>query len=205
MMDWNELIFTAADHPAATASVFLAAYVLLHLAVKRLFRPRFPRKFKARVVHVCDGDSIWVKQRFGRRVKLRLIGIDAPETEQAFGRDATECLKRKIAGEAVDVTAVGVDPYGRLVSRVMLGKTDVSEFMIREGLAWPYWRYFARLSQDDAVRYNTACESAKKKKKGLWQETNPLAPWTWRENHRSWLARLLYAMRRLFRRLFGLR
>ncbi len=205
MTDCNDLIFVAAEHPAATAGVFLLLYLLLHLAAKRLFRPRFPRKFKARVVHVCDGDSIWVKQRWGRRVKLRLIGMDAPETEQAFGRDATDCLKRKIAGEAVDVTAVGVDPYGRLVSRVMLGKTDVSEFMIREGLAWPYWRYFSRLTQDETVRYNAACESAKKKRKGLWQEANPLAPWTWRENHRSWIARLLYALRRFLRRLVGLR
>ena len=203
MMSFDQFIFTAADHPLISAGVVLFVWLLVRRFIRRLFRPRFPRTFTARVTYVCDGDSVWVKPRWGRRTKLRLIGMDAPETEQAFGRDATEVLTKKIGGTTISVTAVGVDPYGRLISRVQLGNTDVSEFMIKAGLAWPYTRYFSRLSQNDVVRYTAAGDSARKARRGLWQEANPLAPWTWRERHRSWWSRFLFWLTRWVKRLMG--
>lgn len=203
MMSFDQFIFEVCEHPLMSAGVVVLSWFFVRHFIRRLFRPRFPQTFRARVTYVCDGDSIWVKSRWGHRTKLRLIGIDAPETEQAFGRDATEVLTKKIGGTTVFVTAVGVDPYGRLISRVQLGKTDVSEFMIKEGLAWPYTRYFSRLSQNDVVRYTAAGDSARKARRGLWQETNLLAPWTWREQHRSWWSRFLFWLTRWIKRFMG--
>lgn len=177
-------------------------YGLLRRALKPLFRPRFPRHFTARTTYVCDGDSIWVAPRWGGRRKLRLLGMDAPETDQAFGPEATRCLRRKLSGAVLDVTALGVDPYGRLISRVMIGRTDVSEFMIREGLAWPYRRYYRRLSQEEALRYDAACRMAKSKRLGLWREKNPTPPWVWRERQRTWLSRFWFWLSRLWKRFF---
>ena len=202
MTDFDLFIFEAAEHPLLCAGAVGLVWLVCRRLIRYLFRPRFPRTFTARVTYVCDGDSIWVKPRWNRHTKLRLIGMDAPETEQAFGRDATETLRRKIAGETVTVTAVGVDPYGRLISRILLGRTDISEFMIKEGLAWPYQRYYARLTQNEVVRYNAAYESAKKARRGLWQEKNPLAPWTWREQHRTWWTRFLFWFTRWLKRLW---
>ncbi len=203
MMSFDQFIFEVCEHPLMSAGVVVLSWFFVRHFIRRLFRPRFPQTFRARVTYVCDGDSIWVKSRWGHRTKLRLIGMDAPETEQAFGRDATEVLTKKIGGTTVFVTAVGVDPYGRLISRVQLGKTDVSEFMIKEGLAWPYTRYFSRLSQNDVVRYTAAGDSARKARRGLWQETNPLAPWIWREQHRSWWSRFLFWLTRWIKRFMG--
>ena len=203
MMSFDQFIFEVCEHPLISAGVVFLSWFFVRRFIRRLFRPRFPQTFTARVTYVCDGDSMWVKPRWGHRTKLRLIGMDAPETEQAFGRDATEVLTKKIGGTTVFVTAVGVDPYGRLISRVQLGKTDVSEFMIKEGLAWPYTRYFSRLSQNDVVRYTAAGDSARKARRGLWQETNPLPPWTWREQHRSWWSRFLFWFTRWIKRLTG--
>lgn len=203
MTDFDRFIFEAAEHPLMSFVLVILFWFLGRRFIKRLFRPRFPRTFSARVTYVCDGDSVWVKPRWGRRTKLRLIGMDAPETEQAFGRDATEVLRKKIAGAWVSVTAVGVDPYGRLISRVELGRTDVSEFMIKEGFAWAYRRYFARLSQKDVVRYSAAETSAREARRGLWQEKNPSAPWTWREEHRTLWTRFLFWLTRWLTRLLG--
>ncbi|HGJ5916276.1 MAG TPA: thermonuclease family protein, partial [Arsenophonus nasoniae] len=41
--------------------------------------------FSGRVVNVIDGDTVFVLTE-GKRVKVRLIGIDAPELGQPFGR-----------------------------------------------------------------------------------------------------------------------
>jgi len=63
--------------------VLLLLWLVRHLSRRR----RFPLVFEARVEHVCDGDSIIVRGCFGR-VKLRIAGMDAPETAQARGTRA---------------------------------------------------------------------------------------------------------------------
>ena len=43
--------------------------------------------WSGKVVHVADGDTITV-QRDGKRVKVRLYGIDTPEKAQWYGQKA---------------------------------------------------------------------------------------------------------------------
>lgn len=119
-----------------------------------LFRKHsLPWRFRARVTYVCDGDSIWVKTWYGRRVKLRLLGIDAPETEQAFGGMSQIILARMIEGRRIDVAAVDRDIYGRYVSALLCDGEDVCLRMIERGAAWPYFHYFNRMPRDVAQRY----------------------------------------------------
>ncbi len=75
--------------------------------------------------------------------------------------------------------------------------------MIKEGLAWPYTRYFSRLSQNDVVRYTAAGDSARKARRGLGQETNPLDPWRWREQLRSSGSLFLFWLTRWIKRFMG--
>ena len=202
MTDADSIILLAAEHPLPVAFCFLAFYLACRCAIKRLFRPRFPQKFSGRVVYVCDGDTIWLKTRWGKRVKLRLVGMDAPESDQSYGKDATLFLKQLLQGKTVAATAIGFDVYGRLISKVVLGNADISELMIENGWAWPYRQYFNRLNEETRRRYDAAGARAKTRRAGLWQEASPLPPWKWREQHRSWAARLIFRIKRWIRKIF---
>lgn len=70
---------TGAPAPAVLVMGGFIVLLLLWLVRHLSRRMRFPLVFEAKVEHVCDGDSIIVRGRFGR-VKLRIAGMDAPET-----------------------------------------------------------------------------------------------------------------------------
>jgi endonuclease YncB( thermonuclease family) len=49
------------------------------------------QKFTAKVIAVLDGDTVLVKRDKGL-VKIRLVGIDAPEKAQSFGETSKHSL-----------------------------------------------------------------------------------------------------------------
>jgi len=98
----------------------------------------------AEVLRIIDGDTIEVS--VGARVaRVRLIGIDTPETKgatAALGAVATEATRGLLEGKSVvlekDVSEV--DRYGRLLRYVWLhtdGWTLVNEEIVRLGFAQP--------------------------------------------------------------------
>lgn len=151
----------------------LSAVILIVAVLSR----KLPKTFTARVVWVCDGDSIWVRQGFCR-IKLRLCGIDAPESKQRYGKESREYLLRLINGKRVIVHAVERDIYGRVVSQIICNGNDICLAMLEAGLAWPYYRYFHILKESDRRRYKEAAQNAKQARLGLWSETKAQAPWT---------------------------
>ena len=73
----------------------------------------------ATVTYVVDGDSIWVRStERGSRVKLRLLGIDAPEICQDQGREARAALRQWALNRPVRVTVRARDQYGRALATV---------------------------------------------------------------------------------------
>ena len=119
--------------------VLLLLWLVRHLSRRR----RFPLVFEARVEHVCDGDSIIVRGCFGR-VKLRIAGMDAPETAQARGRESERRLRAMLQGRVVKVRSVAADRYGRWVSTVTADGVDAGLVMVEEGEAWAYRTYLWR-------------------------------------------------------------
>ena len=113
--------------------VLLLLWLVRHLSRRR----RFPLVFEAKVEHVCDGDSIIVRGRFGR-VKLRIAGMDAPETAQPRGRESERRLRAMLQGRVVKVRSVAADRYGRWVSTVTADGVDAGLVMVEEGEAWAY-------------------------------------------------------------------
>jgi len=91
---------------------------------------------KATVVRVVDGDTLIVRVGQDEPVRVRVIGYDAPETNQPFGDTATKFVKALLEGREVllesDVQAL--DKYGRRLYHVWLQPTLLSELMLLAGL-----------------------------------------------------------------------
>jgi micrococcal nuclease len=105
------------------------------------------------VVRVVDGDTVEVSDA-GRRIMVRIIGIDTPETVhpsrpvEAGGPEASARARELLDGKRV-VLDYDRDPrrdqfgtYGRLLSYVELEDgRDYGLVMIQEGFAKAYTRY----------------------------------------------------------------
>ena len=97
-------------------------------------------------VEVSDGDSWRID---GRR--LRLHGIDAPETAQtctrpsgqvwACGQWSTGTARRLFQGRAADCEIRDTDRYGRSVVRCRVGGVDAGAALVTSGAAFAYRRY----------------------------------------------------------------
>ena len=131
-----------------------------------------------RVVGIHDGDSITVLSVEKKQIKIRLEGIDAPELKQAFGSRAKEHLSSLIMGKDVTLIVKGEDLYKRTLSKILLDSQDVNLSMVRDGFAWHYSKY----SKDK--KFAEAEAEARIKKKGLWVDQNPVAPWDYRSKEK---------------------
>jgi len=143
------------------------------------------------VVKVSDGDTINVTDPLGTKVKVRLYGIDAPETEksnkktgrvskpgQPYGEEAYQALNSKIYGKPVKLEIMAIDQYKRSVGIVYLNGKSINQEMVAEGYAWAYRKY---LDRPYASEYIRAEELARAKRLGLWQQNIPEPPWEFRK------------------------
>ena len=153
------------------ASIALLLLIPLGLSAADL------RQVTGKVVGVHDGDTVTVLHGKGKKLKVRLEGIDAPETNQPFGDGSRQALDTMVYGKVVTIVPSAVDKYGRTVGRVWLGRFDVNREMVRIGLAWWYDRY----SQETAL--SQAQQQARYYHWGLWQDPHPTPPWVWRDIH----------------------
>ena len=135
--------------------------------------------WSARVVWVLDGDSLIVR-RDGRKVTIRLEGIDSPEKGQAWADRARTFAREQALGQQVRVRPKERDRHGRTVARVFLDDgRDLGLTLVRSGLAWWYRRY----SRDPALK--EAEQQARADRVGLWSDPEPVPPWKWkRQQHR---------------------
>ncbi|EAC1975516.1 thermonuclease family protein [Salmonella enterica] len=65
--------------------------------------------FEAKVVKIVDGDTITALDAQNTTIKIRMYGIDAPESKQAFGQKAKQALTTAIATKIVTVIDHGTD------------------------------------------------------------------------------------------------
>jgi micrococcal nuclease len=93
-----------------------------------------------KVVGVADGDTITVLEGT-TPLKIRLYGIDCPESGQDFGQKAKQFVSDMVFGKQVRVVQMDMDRYGRVVGMVYVGSTCVNEEIVRAGLAWVYDYY----------------------------------------------------------------
>lgn len=133
------------------------------------------------VASVIDGDTLEVH---GQRI--RLLGIDAPESRQTCtkdgkpwrcGKDAAFALSDKIGRKPVSCEAKGKpDRYGRMIAICRLGDEDLNAWMVRWGWAMAYRQYSKAYIGEEAI--------AREARRGIWaSEFTP--PWEWRKQDRK--------------------
>lgn len=128
-----------------------------------------------RVVGVTDGDTITVLDAEKVQHKIRLEGIDAPESKQAFGSKAKQALSDRIFDKTVRIEWKEKDRYGRILGRVYAGKDHVNLDMVRDGFAWHFKRYSKDQNLSDAET------EAREAGRGLWADKDPVPPWEFRK------------------------
>ncbi|BBL73997.1 hypothetical protein MishRS11D_10950 [Methylomagnum ishizawai] len=126
-----------------------------------------------KVVGVHDGDTLTVMQN-GKGTKVRLVEIDAPESDQDYGQRSKQSLSDLCFGKDATVQDQGRDKYGRTLGRVACNGVDANLKQAEQGMAWFYVQY----GHDPAIR--AAEEKARADGAGLWADANPTPPWEYR-------------------------
>src|SRR6185503_20972937 len=84
-----------------------------------------------KVVEVNEGDEITIFN-LNRNVRIKLMAIDAPEKDQAFGAAARQHLFDLVHDKLVSVEYWGVGQHNILIGRVLSGGNDICAQMIRD-------------------------------------------------------------------------
>ena len=141
-----------------------------------------PKEEAGRVVRVVDGDTYDVLAG-GMVYRVRLLGVDAPEPDQAFGHQAGDSVARLLGLERrVLLSRRGVDLYGRTLATVRLPMASgpalaLDSLLVARGWAWawdPKRRIAGRAAQQAA---------AVVARRGLWKcgAVGVLTPRQWRQ------------------------
>lgn len=146
------------------------------------------RIIEGMVKAVYDGDTVLLATREESRLKVRLYGIDAPETRkpdkpgQPYGDIAKRTLMYKIMGRRVSAEIMDIDQYKRAVAVIRYQGRDINREMVTEGMAWAYRQYLQGAYESDYIGSETRARS---RRAGLWRESNPQPPWEFRNGHKG--------------------
>jgi micrococcal nuclease len=129
------------------------------------------------VERVADGDTLTVITSNQTKLRIRMLGIDAPETPkgnkfpgQPYGQDAEAYLKQLVEGKRVTVEIYQVDRYQRLLSTIFLNGQDINLAMIEAGLAEVYRG--PESSNPYKPQYKAAEAAAKQARRGMWVQAD---------------------------------
>jgi micrococcal nuclease len=151
-------------------------HTILILLITFLFTS-YSYAFEGQVILITDGDTITVVHN-GKPEKIRLYGIDTPESKQTFGLKAKNFTYAMVYHKVVNVEPVATDRYGRTVGIVNVNKKCLNSELISKGFAWVYDKY---CKNDMCDKWRLLEEAARQSKTGLWLQDDPVEPWVYRK------------------------
>jgi len=123
---------------------------------------------------IADGDTLQFET-----VRVRLVGIDAPEFDQqcgegtamtSCGRQARDHLRRLAGDRVISCAGDGSDRFGRLLAVCTAGDKELNRAMVRDGWAVASDDYFGEEAEARAAR------------RGIWAGSFD-SPRQWRRDH----------------------
>jgi micrococcal nuclease len=167
---------------------FLRIFLLSLILVLVFFLPAQSIAGEYQVARVIDGDTIKVEDA-SKKITVRLVGIDAPETSkskndpgQPYSQRAMKHLASLVLNQTVDVKSYGFDGYGRVLGEVFFEDRKINLEMVKAGLAEVY-RGKPAFGMDMGP-YWKAEEQAKAANRGMWVIGNQyVSPREWRRTH----------------------
>lgn len=173
-------VFIAFGFQPIYAEGYSAGFVV---AVQASADKSTPFKASGVVTHVFDGDTVDLLSESGWKIRIRLADIDAPEVAhpgkpgQSWGEESRQALRFLVYGKSVQAGCSGAQSYGRTVCRIIVDGLDAGKEMVRAGNAWAAKSHLA-----ERVFLGLQLE-AKRARRGLWSQANPVPPWEWRHSN----------------------
>lgn len=136
-----------------------------------------PRDWSGTITRVTDGDTLLIAPASGAPRKVRIDGIDAPESCQAGGAAAGAALRKKVMRQRVQVATRALDMYQRELATVRLDGQDMGAWLVEQGHAWSY-RY-----REDNGPYMREEQRARRAARGVFADRRAMNPREFRRTH----------------------
>lgn len=154
----------------------VAMILLILLSILIVAISTMAQTVEGNVVKVFDGDTVQFRRSNGNYYRVRLQGIDAPETRQTAGVECKQLLYNKVAGKRIVIMFYGADAYKRMLGCLFtMEGEDINLYMIQNGCAWEYSAPVMKKTM-----YQDAEQTARAAPIGLWLDSCPTEPWAFR-------------------------
>ncbi|NTU72725.1 thermonuclease family protein [Candidatus Roizmanbacteria bacterium] len=138
--------------------------------------------FTGQCIDVADGDTITVLTQTNEKIKIRLGGIDCPESFQVHGEKSKQFLSSLVFDKRVRIVPETIDQYGRTVAMVLVNGANINEQIVAQGHGWVFKKYCTAAHCNDWLKLEATARDARI---GLWEDENPIPPWEWRTQQKS--------------------
>ena len=112
---------------------------------------------------VIDGDTLETVS--GQ--KIRLLGINTPESSMPFSKEATNFLTNSVENKPIQIESHGTGKYGRTLAYIFVNNKNINKELLANGLATLY--YYEQDSHYSELKQ--AEEYARLNQKGLWEKS----------------------------------
>lgn len=142
--------------------------------------------FNGVVVGIQDGDTLTVL-RNKARFSLDVAGVDAPELDQPYGKEARRKAAALVKNRVIIIRAYGTVLRGHVIGEVWLkDRRNLANELVRTGLAW------VKRGAVPPAELTRLEADAKAARRGLWKDIKPglvkdeepIPPWEWRQGRR---------------------